>query len=246
MLAFVAARSSRAFTLIELLVVVAVIAVLVAVLLPALAAARGEAVSVACMSNMRTLAIAQQAYAGENGGALVDYGLSHGGTPLAKPSWLETLGPYFDDTPIVRSPADSSVHWDEPIAGSLRVTSYGLNEHVTPSAPIDPATGRTLGSGNLIRVKNPNDTVQWIIMAYEGPFAVSDHVHVINWWLGDFLPDAPPGIAASMCQTNAHSGPVGGWSARSRYAFLDGRVETKRFDEVYTTATRNSFFTPSP
>jgi prepilin-type N-terminal cleavage/methylation domain-containing protein/prepilin-type processing-associated H-X9-DG protein len=52
---------TQAFTLIELLVVVAIIAVLVAILLPALAAARGQAKTVACTSNLRQqgMAVAQ-------------------------------------------------------------------------------------------------------------------------------------------------------------------------------------------
>jgi prepilin-type N-terminal cleavage/methylation domain-containing protein len=56
----------RAFTLIELLVVVAIIAVLVAILLPALSNARVQAQSVACMSNLRQVAIADFSYASEN------------------------------------------------------------------------------------------------------------------------------------------------------------------------------------
>jgi prepilin-type N-terminal cleavage/methylation domain-containing protein/prepilin-type processing-associated H-X9-DG protein len=52
-----------AFTLIELLVVLSVIALLVAILLPALAAARKSAQTIACGSNLRQLSIAQIAYA---------------------------------------------------------------------------------------------------------------------------------------------------------------------------------------
>jgi len=50
-----ATRQPTGFTLIELLVVVAIIAVLVALLLPVLGAAREQAKSVVCASNMREL-----------------------------------------------------------------------------------------------------------------------------------------------------------------------------------------------
>jgi len=231
-----------AFTLIELLVVVAVLALLVATLLPALAGARRSAQGVACLSNMRQLAIAQAAYAADCDGALVDYGISHGATPeLSTISWLDSLGPYFEDAPVVRSPLDTSPHWDEPIVDRFRVTSYGLNEHVTPSAPTDPATGKTLGGGVIHRLRNPAETVQWLPMAYAGDYAVSDHVHVINWWIGSFLPDAPASIAASMCQTNTRGGDAGAWSARANYASLDASAGVFRFDEVYRTAEDNRF-----
>lgn len=55
----------RAFTLVELLVVVGIIAVLVALLMPSLAAARQQARSVTCKSNVRQIAMACQMYANE-------------------------------------------------------------------------------------------------------------------------------------------------------------------------------------
>ena len=56
---------ARAFTLVELLVVVAVIALLIAILLPSLSAARQQARRVACCSNLRQIAVANQLYLDE-------------------------------------------------------------------------------------------------------------------------------------------------------------------------------------
>jgi prepilin-type N-terminal cleavage/methylation domain-containing protein len=55
-------KSRAAFTLVELLVVIGIIAVLIAILMPALAKARQAARTAVCLSNLRQMGIAVQAY----------------------------------------------------------------------------------------------------------------------------------------------------------------------------------------
>jgi prepilin-type N-terminal cleavage/methylation domain-containing protein/prepilin-type processing-associated H-X9-DG protein len=57
--------SHPGFTLVELLVVIGIISVLIAVLLPALGAARSQGKAVACLSNVRQIAMAAQMYAND-------------------------------------------------------------------------------------------------------------------------------------------------------------------------------------
>jgi prepilin-type N-terminal cleavage/methylation domain-containing protein/prepilin-type processing-associated H-X9-DG protein len=62
-----AGRPGRlAFTLVELLVVIAILAVLMGLMLPALASAREKGWRTACLSNLRQMGIAIQAYAIDN------------------------------------------------------------------------------------------------------------------------------------------------------------------------------------
>jgi len=64
-------KGKKAFTLIELLVVISIIGLLTAIMIPALAAARQQAISLLCKSNIRQLALANIGYASENDGFFV-------------------------------------------------------------------------------------------------------------------------------------------------------------------------------
>ena len=63
-----AKKAGRGFTLIELLVVTGIIAILTSILLPIISKVRTQARDAACLSNLKQLGAAFQAYAGQNDG----------------------------------------------------------------------------------------------------------------------------------------------------------------------------------
>jgi prepilin-type N-terminal cleavage/methylation domain-containing protein/prepilin-type processing-associated H-X9-DG protein len=143
-------RAAPAFTLIELLVVIALIAILAALLLPALSLAKGRALSIACLSNLKQQQAAWHLYADENNEEIAPnnsfYSVSDPGSPdlpflgEAGPSWcpgvapLDTtttnleqglLFPYNRSAGTYHCPADNSTVTGSPAL--LRTRSYCMN-----------------------------------------------------------------------------------------------------------------------
>jgi prepilin-type N-terminal cleavage/methylation domain-containing protein len=140
---------SRGFTLIELLVVIAIIAILAAMLLPALARAKLQAVSIQCMSNEKQLVLAWKMYDDDNKG-VYPYN-EEGGNP---PAWVygnedysgsgnlgnvdvsylldpryAQMGPYCLKQPaIYRCPADASLSAGR--TGLPRIRSISMNQAI--------------------------------------------------------------------------------------------------------------------
>lgn len=110
-----------AFTLVELLVVIGIIGVLISFLLPVMAKARAQAVSVQCASNLRQLAGVWQMYANANAGvscparlprlsgASSVYGLGNGDE--YRPRWYELLGSLIKTYPNNKPKAQEDDSW---------------------------------------------------------------------------------------------------------------------------------------
>ena len=89
-------RTPTGFTLVELVVALAIIIVLMAILLPAVAAARSQAKTVECSSNVRQLCLAFTAYAAEAKGSFPP----NVSTPAPGRFWYhaQVIAPYLNCT----------------------------------------------------------------------------------------------------------------------------------------------------
>jgi prepilin-type N-terminal cleavage/methylation domain-containing protein/prepilin-type processing-associated H-X9-DG protein len=108
-------HSPYGFTLIELLVVISIIALLIAVLLPALAAARESAQSMACLSNEKQIGISVVVYQDDYKTFYPGYRrVEQDGVTNTNEWWAARLTwfNYVSDTKVYRCPSDRELRVD--------------------------------------------------------------------------------------------------------------------------------------
>jgi len=227
----------RAFTLVELLVVIGIIVLLIGILLPALSKARRSAQRTQCLSNLRSLEMAQMLYASELRGLLVDPG---DGSYAPQGSWIGMLQPY-SATPLVRKcPADNSPYFDsldtDLTPAVYRMTSYGLNNYVTPShAPLG-----TTPPEKITQIKHSASVVQFVELAELGSYAVADHIHVDQFY-SPLLPNSTLKKICNAMPVGRHGGTRNGWDGVLNYGFLDGHAAPLPLRDVYVSPNQNIF-----
>lgn len=234
----------RAFTLTELILVVAIIAVLVGIAVPVAGRVRHLGRVTGCLSNLRQVQMAHMAWVAEKRGRFVEVGLGHGGADDLDATWVHALRPYYDDERLLRSPLDRSSHWPPgsgpdsgvpipPSTDRYRRSSYGRNNFL--SATLSPSERP---ADRLSAVVNPAATVDFLMLAFSGPYGGSDHVHVETWVVPG-APDESPALASAQVAIAAVGGPEASWESRANWGFLDGRSATHRFAEVFRSFERN-------
>ena len=248
----------RGFTLVELLVVIGIIAVLIAILLPALNAARQQAVTVQCASNIRQIGQALQIYFVENNGYIPKPNYSpQAPFPAAasKIYWHDQLAKYMaipkdwygfpDRYMIDKRPWDGTVLACPVRHGDPTKISYHVNRLFTNWDGTNMYTRTTYrGAWDMTKItqyKRPGDTMylceQWSQATY--PF-VTSITQVYNANEIKRVPQLASINGSYAAPESRHNrGKV------ANFLFLDGSVKTLRADQLaydHNIQTYNSWF----
>ena len=225
------------FTLIELLVVIAIIAILAGLLLPVLSRAKSQALSVACISNLKQLEACWHLYAHDNADYLPPnnfvYDISSDAPITSDPSWCTNLAPYDSDPAgiengmlfryntsdgIYHCPADkSTLETKAGISlGQPRLRSYNMSQSV--NGIFDP--------NNIIYTELPCFTKYTGIMN-PGPSSCFVFLDVHE----DEIIDTQFGIpvAAYGWQGNWYDIPANRHNQGCNFSFADGHAEHWRW-----------------
>jgi prepilin-type N-terminal cleavage/methylation domain-containing protein/prepilin-type processing-associated H-X9-DG protein len=134
-------RKRAAFSLVELLVVIGIIAILIGLLLPSLQAARKQAKTVQCKSNLKQIGDQLQIYANINRGWL--YPPHRGAATPKTERWpVYVFKPAVWNPPVMLCPAD--------IENPAEEHSYILNDHLHE---------KEIKSGKKVPNRTPSDVI---------------------------------------------------------------------------------------
>ncbi len=203
------------FTLIELLVVIAIIAMLMGILLPSLNRARRQVKKITCISNMRQMGVALQAYLTDS-----ENRLPPSSCYLSDPNqyWLKILTRYTGEKLLLCCPSDeakSFINWNLPLdeqPEDSRWSSFALN------GLLDPRCSYNRGRyNNVINIRQPG----YCIYVSESPSSWTkyDHVHPETWGSLD--------QAKGQIAWDRHNGT-------SNFLFVDGHAENLKIERTWS------------
>ena len=223
-------HATGGFTLVELLVVIGIIALLIALLMPALSAARSQALTVRCCANLHDIGRAMQGYANDYGGRVprgyYNFPFYQQGYIL----WGEALAGYVGHPIEV---ADTSPARDAVLAQEFRQ----IPVYQCPASPVEESALDYVSSSWVTgeddspllpvnRVKRPSEIV-YLTEANANRFPDQFWEHDV--WKADQLPTDAAGVkngpTARVMNDERHRGQV-------NVLYFDGHAGTRPYREL--------------
>ncbi len=215
-------RKTSAFTLVELLVVIGIIALLIAILLPALAAAKAQASSIKCCSNLRTLGQIMQQYASDNKGFIPrDYSPGSPGHVF----WGEAFASYANcriphiaanangrDVLLQPYLAKIAVYQCPSFPNEAQAVDYVCNgwDKYTPSGRTQP----------VFKVTRFRRSAEVVFMTEANANRMTDRFVFHDVWHPSHLPGNPSRSERRVLDDSRHRGAV-------NCVYLDGHVASR-------------------
>lgn len=221
-----------AFTLVELLVVIGIIALLIALLMPGLTAARSQANTIKCSSNLHAIGRAMQLYANDYKGRIprgYHYDDSYRRGHIL---WAEALSRYVNRPVEV---ADLSAARDAVLARTFReIGVYQCPDFPNDLQALDYVSNSWMGGGGTddaaIIVTSFRRSAEVVFLTEASANRPPEQFAYHDVWAPAHLPTlGAPGYQvmsdARVLNDRRHRG-------RINLLFLDGHAATKMFKEV--------------
>ena len=225
------------FTLVELLVVIAIIGILAAMLLPVLFRAKGQALTTACLNNLKQLEDCCHLYAMDNDDRLPPnnfvYNIATQQPVQGQegPSWCTNVAPYDADPrgiqngllfqyntslPLYHCPADlSTVH--PPGSTSIsqpRLRSYNLSQSVNGLSYSDQIAAYTPHYSKFTEIRNPTPTGLIVFLDVHEDEIVDTMFGIpteLDWYYDGYWFDIPGNRHNQGCNLSFADGHVERW-----------------------------------
>jgi prepilin-type N-terminal cleavage/methylation domain-containing protein/prepilin-type processing-associated H-X9-DG protein len=214
-------RKPSAFTLLELLVVIAIIGILAALAVPAYNRFQIGIKRTECVSRLRSLGMAMNAYAADNGGRLPGFGKS------SDSRWLHQVAPYLgyapnetvDGIPVAKGAYAFEVFscpsrdtWMAPkVSGNAGI--YGINPNLIGKEESPNSSSGPMHGVALAAIPRPAATVLLADKTDGAPAMVTTKP----------FPEHPRGIAANHRPDRR---PANGRDGDRNQLYVDGHVKT--------------------